>query len=150
LDVLVGLTDVLAWERDLVSYLLTDDAVRLPAAAPAEVTTRTVEALGEAGLGCGFRCAPPELTPRRRAVTYVVTDAVPADAERLAAARGPDDMRHLVLVGASGIPALGGLPCTTLPTPPQGVDPARYLEQNHMALGAVVESLLADIPRSAA
>jgi hypothetical protein len=146
LDVVAGLAPVLAPDTPVEAYLLDGGIRPLRAVAPGQLTATTRAALDRAGLGCGFRSAPPGPPPRGASLTFVVTDAVPADVGALRAAHRPGDERHLVLLADGGEPdppESCGLPITRLQQDFAGDDAVAWLAGDQVALSDLVGSLLA-------
>lgn len=147
-DMVTGLSHVIGWDRTLEVHLLGDEVTRLPDTPSTELAARTVAAMADIGFGTGFRSAPVDHRVhgvRRETLTYVLTDAVPADATALQAADRTDDARHLVLLGTSAVPASAvpdGLSCTALPPPPAGVEAGEHVLRSPALLADVVASLL--------
>jgi hypothetical protein len=145
IDIVAGIAQVIGYDRELATCLLTDHAHPVPASRPRDLAAATRLAIEGVGQGCGFRSAPSDLPVHPASVTYVVTDAVPGDVAALRAAHAPDDLRHLVLVADGGEPEppeATGLPITRV-SPPRGrVDVGRQLLDYQPELLSVVASLL--------
>lgn len=146
-DVLAGLSDVVGWGRSLTVHLLGERAERLPDVPAADLAAATVAAVGRFGLGCGCRTSSPESAGSAPSVTFVVTDAVPADVEALRAGQGPDTVRHLLLLGQAVTrqPRRGDMPVTVIPAPPSGVQAGDHLMSAPGLLAGVMASLLAGL-----
>ncbi len=148
LQVVAGLSQVIGWDAELDVVLLVDRPTRLAAVPPRELAAATTAMIDQTGLGCGFRSTPADLPVRPPAITYVLTDAVPPDLAAARRAHRPGDARHLVLVADPDGPApapVDGLPVTSLPMPPDGVDAVEHLLRNNGELPRLVDSMLADV-----
>lgn len=143
IDIVAGLSHVVDPDRPVDVVLLADRSIRLPQAPSAELAARTLVAIAEHGLGCGFRSSPADLHIAPETVTYVVTDGVPADVTALRTAQRPQDVRHLVLIGGAGPAAVDPvLRATWFPPPPQGVDASAHLLAMPGELSKLVASML--------
>lgn len=149
-DVVLGLSHVIAWDAELSVRFVGDRVSTLPRAEPAELARAAVAELDRLGLGCGFRSAAPELAARQRTITYLLTDGVPADMAATRAAHRRDDVRHLVLLGADRADRPGSSPggrvddppVTSLPAPPTDTAAGEYLLRHQDELADLVDSLL--------
>lgn len=149
-DVLAGISQVIGHDSEPTVCLLSESTIRLPAAPVRGLAAATRSTMYQTGPGCGFRSAPPDLPVRPPSVTYVVTDAVPADVAALRAAGGHTDVRHLVLLADGGEPAppdADGLPITRVRPPARGTDTSARLLADQPELAALVGSLLTGVPR---
>lgn len=92
LDLVAGVAQVIGFERSLQACLLTERPDLLDPPQPAALAAQTRAAIDRTGFGCGFRAAPADLPTGQETVTFVVTDAAPADqhAVRIARERGAD------------------------------------------------------------
>jgi hypothetical protein len=144
-DMVTGVAQVIGGESPLEIALLADDVTRLPETPLVELAAATERALSGHGFGAGFRSVLAAGRTDGPTRTYVVTDAVPADAATLRAGHRRGDERHLVLLGAPGpgraVP--DGLPCTVLPAPPRGVPATEHVLRSPDLLAAVVGALVA-------
>ncbi len=148
IDVVAGLSQVVGAGRELEVCLLAGRPVPVPEVGIRELASATRSAIDRAGLGCGFRSAPPDLPVRPASLTYVVTDAVPADVAALRAANRPGDARHLVIVGDAGEPdppEARGLPITRLQQAPADLDTSTQLLDDQSQLVELVGSLLSGL-----
>lgn len=147
-DVLAGMSYVIGQDMELEVCLLTGGVEELRAAPVRDLAAATRSAIIDTGPGCGFRSAPPELRVRRPSVTYVVTDAVPADVGALRTASGPDDQRHLVLLADGDEPEppeAVGLAITRVRPASGAADTPAQLLGNQQELLDLVGSLLAGV-----
>ena len=147
-DVLAGMSQVIGQDRELAVCLLAGGVVRLEPVPVRELAAETRGAIQRVRPGCGFRSAPSGLPVRPPSVTYVVTDAVPADVASLAAAGGPEDRRHLVLLADGGEPEppeAARLPVTRVRPATGGVDTPTRMLNTPPELAALVGSLLTGV-----
>lgn len=143
-DVVVGLSQVIGHGRDLGVVLLAEPPVPVGPAEPIDLAAATASAVGDVGLGCGFRSSPRAPRVDRETIVFVVTDAVPVDVAAIRRARSQGENRCLVVVG-HGRPsrAAGDIPTTVLrPPPPQVPAPAHLLRAQDV-LADTVGSMLA-------
>lgn len=122
-DVVVGLSRVVSPGRPVRARLLTSPPAGPDDVEPARLAETLAARAAETPVRLGFRSADPALgTPAAEpgTVTYVVTDAVPADLDDEPGADGAD-RRHLVLLTAASAwearDVTPRLPVTVVPVP---------------------------------
>lgn len=148
LDILDGMAEVLTPGRQPELGLLGSS---LRWITPGEQTwlSQAVESeLANATWGLGARLGMAEQAPGPRAVSYLVTDAVPAD---LAAFRGTDSaaQQRLVVLAEEGVVAQQGepgIPLTVIPPLDAEEGVAGRFEHDTARLRACIRSLLGGLP----
>jgi hypothetical protein len=147
LEIIAGLSQVIDADRVPEVFLLAEKQDRLPTVEIKDVAESAVREIGRRGLGCGFQSTPPELPVPPNSLTYVITDAVPADVTVMAGAHQTRTARHLLVVnGVEDRPT--SLPMTLLSAPPPGADVAEHLLKHYGDLSRLVASMLAGVPKA--
>ena len=148
-EVLVGISRVISPGRTISGAIVTEDVAWVESAKSSGLGGELSRAQESRPLGTAFRSAAAGLAGRsanQNTVTYVITDAVPADiAELRAVDEVEGEARHLVVLGEAQAIALEGDPglATTVVQPvltEEGV--AGRLEFDGQALRQVIKSLL--------
>jgi hypothetical protein len=146
-DIVAGLSDVIGIGQELRVCLLAEEPVLLPPAEPADLAAATMTEVRRTGLGCGFRSMAGLPVLADGGVTFVVTDAVPADAAALRSARRSGRNVRLVLADQRRPTRWAAdLPTTLLGRPPGDVDATAHLLGSPARLTAAVGSMLDRTP----
>jgi hypothetical protein len=148
LDVLVGLSQVIDSDRVPEVFLFAEQIERLPPAEILDLASTTADEVRRRGLGCGFRSTPAELRVDENTITFVLTDAAPADGAALRRAHEAGKLKHVVVI--CGAEETGTtVPTTQLPTGPSGKPIGDFLLDRYDQLAGFVASLLVSVERSA-
>jgi len=144
-DVLTGVSRVISPRRSVHVGLVGAEITWLD--AESDDRAARVVALQEASpLTLGFRSARSELIglhPDQNTMIFVVTDAVPADIDALAAHEEVEgEGRHVVVLGDGEHREVAGIPITTLPELRAEEGVAGRLEIDGPALDRIVRALL--------
>jgi hypothetical protein len=150
LELIIGISQVIDSDRIPEVFLLTEQPEKLSGVGIKDVATNAVQEIQDQKkrrLGCGFRATSAELTSASNSLTYVITDAVPADVAALEAAHGASTAQHLLVLGDAE-DRFTSLPMTLLPAPPADADAADHREGHYDNLSRLVESMLVTVPKS--
>jgi hypothetical protein len=149
-DLLAGVGDVVSPGMKTAIATVGREARIGRGVRPVELAAERETAVAGRTAGTGLRSGADGLTgfaPESNTVTYLVTDAVPADVDDLVAADSvPGEARHLVIVGTAAASALQpavAVPTTLVHTPAEPIGLADQLLGDRAQLQRTVRSLLA-------